>query len=270
MPITDLNTLIDCLGNRGWPMPLNKTAITAAAGQWFSLWRAGGTPGQGAIPAGAAICSKALAGAWTFPNPSSGRSYLGKVALSCSNAGTSIEIHDRLGHMGGLSGAVTTPQVVDLDLSQTANNLESRKFTTDYTCIQWWLEWYTNTGSTSVTATVTYTDANDVADKTVGVTLPASVIAGRMLPIAPPDGVPIKKVQSVTLSGTTGTAGSFGVTATVPLTTVEATQANLKAQGDWATLGLPRIHDSACLMIIVIPSTTTTGIITGMGKLAQG
>jgi hypothetical protein len=65
-------------------------------------------------------------------------------------------------HFGGLNGTLTTAQTVSLDLSTllATDNINLRKGDNNYSDVQWWLEWYTATGATAVTATiaVTYND----------------------------------------------------------------------------------------------------------------
>lgn len=272
MTITTLDGLIDALGNSGTQLVINKASISSqVAGGFTSLWRATGTPAQGATPAAAAICTNALTGCFAFTNPTApARSYLARLFALSANSGTDIQIHDRLAHMGGLSGTVTTAQTVNVDVSGTASNIDNRRGASDYSDVQWWLEWYTATGSTAVTATVTYTNAAVTTGRTTTVPLTASVGASRMLPIIGNGGEFIQSVQSVQLSATTGTAGSFGVTATRSQAGVSLGLANSGVVADWAYLGLPRIHDTACLFIIMVPGTTSSGALYGSGKLVQG
>jgi hypothetical protein len=170
--------------------------------------------------------------------------------------------------MGGLVGNVATAQTVNV--SVTDSSLDDRRGASDYSDVQWWLEWYTATGATVVTATVTYTNAAGTSGRTTTVALTASVGASRMLPIIGNGGEFIQSVQSVQLSATTGTAGSFGVTATRAAGGVSLGLANSGIIADWALLGLPRVGDNACLQIIMIPGATTSGLLYGSAKLVQG
>lgn len=80
----------------------------------------------------------------------------------------------------------------------------------------------------------------------------------------------IKAVTGVTLSATTGTAGNFGITATRQRAAISMPLANKSEIFDWAQLGLPAIADDACLMMLMMCSTTTTGTVRGQGKLIHG
>ena len=269
MAITTRDQLIDGLGNNADRMVIDKASIASqVAGGFSSLWRATGMPGQGAIPAAAAVCTKALTGAVGFTNQvAPATSYLAHAFVACGNAATTIEVHDRIAHMGGLSGTVATAQTAGVSLATTSAD---RIGDANYSDIQWWLEWYTATGATAVTATVAVT-YNDDSTGNIAVSLAATMTASRMLPIiSAVAGKYIKSIQTVTLSATTGTAGSFGVTATRIRATMPTVLANKAEVFDWAVLGLPEIPNDSCLMLIAFCSTTSTGTVRGGGKIAHG
>ena len=138
----------------------------------------------------------------------------------------------------------------------------------------WWLEWYTATGATAVTATVGVT-YNDGSSGTLSAALAATRPASFMLPLnglipAAASGKYIRDVDTVTLSATTGTAGNFGVTATRPRMTLPLNVANKMEVADWQLLGLPEIYNSSCLFPLVLTSATSSGTLRGGGKLIHG
>lgn len=278
MTITTRDQLIDALGNNSSRLVIDKASISnAAAGQFHSLWRATGQPGQAAIPAAAAVCNNALTGALNFAQQTSPATTYGTWANAmCSNNATTLEIHDRLMHMGGLSGTSTGSQTVNLDLNANlgSDNLDARKGDANFSDVQWWMEWYTDTGGTAVTATVGVT-YNDGTTGTLSVALAATRRASLMIPLngfipAAAAGKYIRDIDTVQLSATTGSAGSFGFTATRPRMTMPLPLANKMETFDWAALGLPEIFNSSCLMILQVASTTTTGTVRGGGKLSHG
>ncbi len=278
MTITTRDQLIDALGNNSSRFVIDKASISnAAAGQFHSLWRATGQPGQAAIPAAAAVCNNALTGALNFAQQTSPATTYGTWANAmCSNNATTLEIHDRLMHMGGLSGTSTGSQTVNLDINANlaSNNLDARKGDANFSDVQWWMEWYTDTGGTAVTATVGVT-YNDGTTGTLSVALAATRRASLMIPLngfipAAAAGKYIRDIDTVQLSATTGSAGSFGFTATRPRMTMPLSLANKMETFDWAALGLPEIFNSSCLMILQVASTTTTGTVRGGGKLSHG
>jgi len=278
MTITTRDQLINALGNNSSRIIIDKASLSGlAAGNYASLWRATGQPGQGAIPSTAAVCDNTLTGCFSFTQQTSpATSYGAYMNGTCSNSATTVEIHDRLMHMGGLNGTLTTAQTVGIDISANlaTRNLSARKGDANYSDVQWWLEWYTTTGSTAVTANVAVT-YGDGTTNTIAVSLAATRPASQMIPLnglipAADAGKFINAVTSVTLSATTGTAGSFGVTATRPRMTMPLPLANKAEVFDWAALGLPEIPNSSCLFPVVLTSTTTTGTIRGGGKIAHG
>ncbi len=279
MAITTVDGLVNALGNNSSRLIIDKASISnATAGGYHSLWRATGQPGQGAIPGAAAVCDNTLIGSLQFAQQTApATSYGGWTNAVCSNSAVTLEVHDRLMHMGGLNGTLTTAQTVNLDVhaNLASLNLDARKGDANYSDIQWWLEWYTDTGATASNATiaVTYNDgtSGNLTVQAVGGTVRAS----RMFPLnllipAAAAGKYIRDVDTVTCSASTGTAGSFGVTATRPRMTMPLPLANKMEIFDWAALGLPEIFNSSCLFPILISSTTSTGTVRGGGKIAHG
>lgn len=279
MAITTRDQLINAMCNNSSRIVIDKASLSnAAAGQFHSLWRATGQPGQGAIPGAAAVCTHALTGSLQFTQQTSpSTSYLAILEGLCSNSASTLEIHDRLMHMGGMSGIVATAQTASVDVSANlaTSNLDARKGDANYSDISWWLEWYTDTGSTVVTATVnvTYNDAS--TGNLTAVSLAATRRATFMQSLnglipAADSGKYIRAVNTVTLSATTGTAGSFGVTATRYRAALYKPVANARFTGDWAGLGLPEMQNYSCLQLIQIAGTTSTGAVRATGKIIHG
>ena len=278
MTINTRDALISAMGNNSSRFILDKASIAPqTAGSYVSLWRATGQPGQGAIPAAAAVCTNALVGAMNFAQQSApATSYGAYMEVATGNAEMTVEIHDRIAHMGGLSGTLTTAQTVGIDLSSllSTSNVAARIGDDNYSDVQWWLEWYTTTGSTAVVATVVAV-YDDGTTANIAVALAATRPAGFMQSLnglipAAQAGKYIRGITSVTLSATTGTVGNFGITATRPRMTLGAPIANMKFIADWAQLGLPEIKNSACLFPIVLTPTTSSGTVRGGGKIIHG
>lgn len=277
MAISTLDGIVNALGNNSSRIVLDKASIASqGAGTFVSLWRATGQPGQGAIPGAAAACNNALTGAVGFTQQTlPATSYGAYFEVATGNASMAVEMHDRLAHMGGLNGTLTTAQTVGIDFSAlSSDNMAGRIGDANYSDIQWWLEWYTATGSTAVTATVAVT-YNDATTGTLSVALAATRPASLMIPLnglipAAGAGKYIRAITTVTLSATTATAGSFGVTATRPRMAIGTPIANYKVTADWAALGLPEIMNGSCLFPVVLTSTTSSGTVRGGGKIAHG
>lgn len=277
MAISTLDGIVNALGNNSSRIVLDKASIASqGAGTFVSLWRATGRPGQGAIPGAAAVCNNTTVGGVGFTQQTlPATSYGAYFEAATGNASMTVEMHDRLAHMGGLNGTLTTAQTVGIDFSAlSSDNMAERIGDANYSDIQWWLEWYTATGSTAVTATVAVT-YNDATTGTLSVALAATRPASLMIPLnglipAAGAGKYIRAITTVTLSATTATAGSFGVTATRPRLAIGTPIANYKVTADWAALGLPEIPNGSCLFPVVLTSTTSSGTVRGGGKIAHG
>ena len=274
MTIATLDQLVNAMGNNTSRIVIDKTSINGhAAGNLVSLWRATGVPAVGNIPAAAALCTNATLGAIGFTqqtNPAT--SYFGQLFSVNSLSAMVLEIRDRLAEMGGLNGTLITAQTVGLDLSTTGGGIAAdRRGDANYSDVQWFLEWYTATGATVVNATVnvTYDDAS--TGNLAVISLAATRPAGLLIPLIPAvNGRFIRGVNSVTLSATTGTAGSFGVTATRLRAIQPQMLANLSTVFDWQMLGLTEVPNGSCLMLNVLTSTTSSGAVRGGGKIIYG
>ena len=276
--ITNRDQLIDALANNSSRVVIDKASIAnAAVGQYHSLWRATGQPGPGAIPTAAANCNQSTTGGTKFSQQTApAKSYLAYLEATSSVSASTMEVHDRLLHMGGLNGTLTTAQTAGLDFNGvTADNMAERIGDADYSDIQWWLEWYTDTGATVTTATVAVTYNDGTTGNLTGVSLAATRRASFMQPLnglipAASGGKFIRAVNTVTLSASTGTVGNFGVTATRLRGTLFMPIANAKYGADWASLPISTIQNSACPFIAMLASTSSTGLLRGGGKIAHG
>ena len=277
--IENIDNLVKALGNNSSRIVLDKASIASqTANSYCSLWRATGQPGQGAIPTVVATCNNTTVGTIGFNQQMSpSTSYGAYLEIATGNAAITMELHDRLANMGGLNGTLTTAQSVNLDLNTllATYNIGTRKGDANYSDVLWWLEWYTATGGTAVTATIAVTYNDGTTGNLSVLSLAGSRPASHMIPLnslipSAQSGKFIRGIVSVTLSATTGTAGNFGVTATRPRMTLSAPIANQKFIADWAQLGLPEIYNSSAIFPIVLTSTTSTGTVRGGGKIAHG
>jgi len=245
-------------------------------GGFASLWRATGQPAQGAIPTASAIPTSETAGSIGFANQVSPiSSYLGWLNANSPNAGTNIEIVDRLAHMGGLALNSTTPQTITGLNLQTLGVPAARIGSDDYSDVQWFLEVYADGGATASNATINVTYNDDSSSNLSVVAVGGTLRASRFIPLTPliptaQQGKYIKAINSVTLSASTTVAGNFGFTAVRPRTSLSVNVANKTETYDWAQLGLPEIANDSCLQLIMLCITTSTGALRGGGKIAHG
>lgn len=279
MAIATRDDFFNALANNSSRLIIDKASISnAATAQFHSLWRATGQPGQGAIPTTATTCDNTLTGSLQFNQQTSpATSYLGILEAMCSNATTTLEIHDRLMHMGGLNGTLTSAQTAGLDVhaSIASDNLAARIGDSNYSDVQWWMEWYTDTGGSAVVATINVTYNDGTSGNLSNVTLAATRRASLMIPLnsnipAADSGKFIRDINTVTLSATTGTAGNFGFTATRYRGALFMPVANARFTAKWDDLGIPEIPNESCLFVILAPGSTTTGAVRATGKIAHG
>lgn len=270
MAIDTLDKLVAGLSSSQALVIYKSSISTQGANGWTSLWRATGNPGQGAIPAGTATCTKSLLGGWNFVNPTSpALSYLAGMTIQGA-ASHQLVIYDRLAHMGGLSGVTATAQTVNLSIPADRNALYTDND------LEWFLEIYADIGTSGQTATVTYVDEGD-ASATFTVTLGGTSPLNQDSRLFPLNSVTTnigatKKIKSITsvIHATTGTAGSYGFTVAKRLATVQMGQINVGMSYDFAGLKLPKVADDACIWFAILASNATTGIITGDLTMVQG
>jgi len=243
-------------------------------GRFCSLFRATGQPAQGAIPTAAVMCTNALLGAIQFTQqvaPAS--SYLGWMAPASSNHAQTLEIQDRLAHMGGLVLNVTTLQTTNLPLDLEALGLPADRIgDANYGDVQAWLEVYADGGGTASNATINVTFDNNSTGNLNTLYVGSTIRNGNMFSVkalrtTAQQGLNIKRINSVQLSASTGTAGNFGFTFTRTRTTVSMPLANLAVEKDWAQLGMSEVPNGACLFAMVLPSTSNSGTLRGAGKI---
>lgn len=276
MAIETFDQLVNSLANNASRVVLDKGSLAnQVAGRYCSLWRATGQPAQGAIPTTAAACDNTLLGAVQFTQQTApATSYIGILNAVGSNNAFTLEVHDRLAHRGGLVLNVTTAQAVDLDLDLLGISAD-RIGDPTFGYVQCWLEVYGDGGATASNATINVTfDDNTDADlnvQAVGGTIRAgNCFSVDLLRTTAQQGKNIKRVNTVQLSASTGTAGNFGFTFTRPRMYLPMSLANLINKADWPQTGLSEVPNGSCLQFMVIPSTTSSGTLRGGGKIIHG
>lgn len=255
-------------------LPITKPSLGGMiAGQYGSFWRTTGLPAQGGIPVAAEICNASTVGAMPLPTLLAGQKrLLTGFNVAYNTASTAGLVEDRLAHMGGLSGIVTTAQTINLDVSLAANNLPSRIGADDYSEVQWFMEWYVATGAAALTPSfaVTHGDGTTGAASIFNAgstSLPGTVAASRRYAIIATSGKPIKLITSVTMPST-GTAGNFGVTAVRELASSVGVVGNRIEPVAYDLKTAPIIPENACLSLAALCTTTSSGTVQGTLSMA--
>lgn len=233
-------------------------ATATIAGRPCSLWRYDGTPGAGAVPGAVAAPTNATTGALPFTSPGGGRESWLTQAWATGLVGGTLILYDRLLHIGGLSGTTITAQLVGGTLTRHTDGIGNFMMAEIYTAI----------GATARTVTAIYSNTVPSSSTTTAVAMGGTGFAEAtraiFLPLASGD-LGVTAVTSITLSATTGTAGSFGVTVGHPIAYMGLGAPGAPGWRDFVTgmPGIPKIESGACLSLLWIPATVTAPEILG-------
>lgn len=277
MAITTVNQL-EAAEERYQRLKFSKPNLSnAVSGQHHSTWLSGDLPAAGAIPGTTPVVpDNTTTGTFNFMQQTAPiKAYISELSFMCRNSFSTIEIHDRLLHMGGLVGNVTTTQNVLMDMNSflSTNNLDARKGDSDYSDVQWWLEFYSqiNVTNSLVTINVTYNDGS-TGNLVVSVSTPrfSRLISLNSLIPAADSGKYIRGINTVQFSVSATVAGNFGFTATRYLAGNLLPVSNQSEKIGWTKTGLPEVPGKSCLFLVVVPTTTTTGSVYGDVKIVYG
>ena len=267
MPFASLDSIIASVASgNGENSSFAKNSITTTAGRFYSLWASGGLPAAGSTPAtgAGAAPTNATQGAIKFTSPSgSNKKHVLRMSVMGPTAGA-VFLYDRLVHTSGLSGTVTT--------AQTVNSTALTRYT-DAVGVMCAIEVYSQLGSSSVTATISYTNQDGTSGRTGTITIPTTALVGEFIGPMSLQGTDtgVQSVQTVTLSGSTGTAGNFGITLYKDLCRVPY-NANTVEERDMVLqlMNLPEVKSGACLALYSYATTTSLGLQLGEIGMAQG
>ena len=161
---------------------------------------------------------------------------------------------DRLSHQSGLSGIVTGAQTTNLPTAALTRYTSGEG-------VMLGISIYSLIGTTGTTLTATYTNQAGIGSRVTptvafGATGFREVNRLLMLPLQSGD-TGVRSVESVTIAGTTGAAGNFGVTLFKPLYVLCNDQANkvISSAGfisGQSAGGIPKIELDACLFVTLI------------------
>jgi hypothetical protein len=237
-----------------------------ATGSFASSWLAGGRPAAGATPpaytAGSGYTySSATPGAIPFTNAAV-NNWLAKLTLNC-NLPLTLMLVDRLWSCSGMGFAAATYTVT------TPGSLPAR-ITDGGVGVEAWVENYVAAGAATGTLTLNYLNTLGAAKSGVISTVVSAPSAQQIQPIPLAVGdLGVSQVTSVVTSAT-WTSGSFGVTLLKRLATASLELLNGRATMDWATLGLSKIPNDACLSLVIMANSTSAPTVAGSIDLITG
>lgn len=248
---------------------------TLVAGRAHSLWYLAGIPAAGAAASLGLVGEQVLGGGTIrrtgqldFTNPTSGCSYLARFQGQALIAGT-LMLCDRLWHNNGYDITSTASQTfTGASPIPARDNYASASGFGVYGAV----EVSSATGAGTPTLTLYYTDQDGNAGASannVFATVATSIQGTfHIIGLAAGD-VGVRKADGLKLSAT-WTSGSIQTVLFRILSRLELTAANIPNAIDVLTGGMVAVPDNACPFLVFIPSTTTTGNITGHVIWTQG
>lgn len=270
----DLGELVNRMtgGNSGNPQNLfwhkeSRVAGAAAAapiiGQNISLWEYEGSPSHGAVPpSSVAIPTNATQGSWKQVDAGGGRQlWIPAIGGDSSQAGTFV-LYDRLLHISGLSGTVTTAQTVGGALTRNTGGVGNFIAA----------EIYTQIGVTGTTITASYTNQAAASGQTSAAVAFGNTNkreAQRMIEFSLAAGdTGVQAVASVTVLATTGTAGNFGIVVGRKLASFVVSSAAITDVRSFLNGPMMLADAGACLSWYWVPTTANAGALIDMWGVA--
>ena len=258
MAITSFDQYKNLVSNAYQRSNETKVSTTTVAGRHYSLWLA--TPDGGTAPTLPVTCSNNTSGAMG-QRDSSYTQYLAQIPVSIATSGYMI-IADRLSHQAGLSGVISQSVTTNLPTAPLPRYTDGKGVFIS-------ADIYSAVGATGVLISASYTNQNGVAGR---LTQPTNFgatgfnAASRMILLPLQDGdLGVRSVESVSLSGTTATAGNYGITLFKPLIVLPINDLGgatylfdsiLSMCGNFA-----KIENRAHLYYQIIAQTTSTGVV---------
>lgn len=256
--LASVNALIDSLANRSQKFTWDKTPIISSVnlGDKISWWLATGFPtaGVGAGLTAVIPVSTTQGSLVKFTNPGGGSvARLQSMYTTVQNNLSVMVLFDRLVHMSGLSGTDTAVKTINTPALNRGN--------TNGIGVVGFVEGYTNLGATPQTLTVSYTNTAGTAGRTGTAAIPATFRQGRLIDIVLQTGdLGIKSIETVQLSGSTGTAGNYGITLARPIADSLTANVNKTKVRSGLVFGYPVIEPDACLWLVSECLSGSTGV----------
>lgn len=265
-----ITTLDGVIAGMQAPTPITKVGIaTAAVGamRGYTLWYAAGNPGAATANAAGINGAAVSAGVGGIPrtNPGAGNSYLARLGVQASTAG-SLWLIDRLWNNSGLVVTSTGAQAI------AAAALPSRDGAggTTGANVMAAIEWSATGGAGVPTVTLTYTDQDGNAGATGTFTAVASPPVGTFEIFTLAAGDTGVRAPSSFIQSATRTSGTMHLVLFRVLAQIEVTAANIGNAIDALTSGMPRIYDGSTLQLVWFPSVTTATTFIGQYIETQG
>ena len=260
MAITSLDDYISSTKNLiQYAKVVSNTAVTANRS---SIYAVAGNPGAGVLTrsntTSGDIITNSVAG---FPSfyVSGTNVYLTRVALTSSVASL-IVVQDLL----YVAGTYSFNSNVTLS---SQPSIESRLVSANYSEVSMYFECVTAfTGSPTIT--VTYTNQSGTTGRTASISGASMTTPGRLVRLSLQTGdTGVQKIDSVV--ATVATAGTFNIHLVRDLYVGRVSTNNSVTQGSIESVGMPEIFPTSALNVVVIPDSTSTGLVQGILEVAS-
>lgn len=265
-----ITTLDGVIAGMQAPKPITKVGIaTAAVGSMrgYTLWYAAGNPGAATANTAGINGAAVYDGVGGIPrtNPVSGNSYLARLGITATTAG-SLWLIDRLWHNSGLVVTSTSAQAI------AAAPLPSRDGAggTTGANVMAAIEWSATGGAGVPIVTLTYTDQDGNAGATGTFTAVASPPVGTFEIFTLAAGDTGVRAPSSFIQSATRTSGTMHLVLFRVLAQIDVTATNVGNAIDALTSGMPRIYDGSTLQLVWFPSVTTATTFVGQYIETQG
>jgi len=268
MSFTSYDSIINSLASgNGQDFVYQKSSITTTTASWYTLWTASGNPIAGNNPSGltGSSCTSSTVGAIGYTN-TTGSNTMNLLSFGVGGATQNIiTLYDRLWHVGGINlNSATTQTIIGSTAPSRYTGGVGNSFFVEIT---------TAAGSTARNMNISYTNQSGTPGQTATVSIPASAVANTIFygTLAAGD-TGVQSIQSVTMSSTMGSGVANLVLYNqsmfqfVPYQSGTYTERDLVLQ----LANLPIIQNNACLNFLLFASTTTSGLLFGKIKMAQG
>ena len=273
MAISSMDTLVAAMtASTAQQLQYSKISVASeGAGTFFDLFYTAGFPGAASAPAaassGGTSHANGDAGSLVFTAAGVGQSsYLAGLSISCTVLG-SFYLTDRLWACSGLStvnGATTTVTGMS-NITRYSGGVGAEIW---YVCLS------TPSAQSGSTMTISYTNSSGVSGRTATVTLASGTpppTAGQCYPAQLQAGdVGVQSIQSVTNSSLSFTGGTHGLLVARRLLSMAGSSSTAGTVLDGLQTGLQIIDDAACLSMIAMCSTTSTGFVLSSINIIQG
>ncbi|UOF81270.1 hypothetical protein [Caudoviricetes sp.] len=229
------------------------TLTTTRLNSMWAFYKSRNGSGETSLTTTPAIPDKTSYGALNHADATSGKT-LKLVNFSGQLYGAGqIVLYDRLYHVGGFSGTVTTAQAPasSTPLTRNTGGVGNVMF----------VEIHTQIGSTARTATVSYKNqaGTTKTSKTFAIGGTGNREKYRLIAVPLADGdTGVTEFLDITLSASTATAGSFGVIICNPLADAFSPAYGFNQSYVVGSPVMPEIHDDAALMFGFNPCASSS------------